>query len=66
MRATALAYLEAGGARAAASALGVHKNTVLYRLRQVEDLLGHPIDKDPLRLHLALLLADHYGPRALQ
>lgn len=65
LRATALAYLDAGGARAAAAALGVHKNTVLYRLRQVEDLLGHPLDDRPLGLHLALLLADRYGPRAL-
>ncbi|MPY99468.1 MAG: hypothetical protein GEU97_15990 [Actinophytocola sp.] len=65
LRATALAYLEAGGARAAAAALGVHKNTVLYRLRQVEDLLGHPLAADPLGLHLALILADRFGPHAL-
>lgn len=65
LRATALAYLAAGGARAAAAALGVHKNTVLYRLRQVEDLLGRPLDADPLGLHLALLLADRFGPHAL-
>lgn len=67
LRATAQAYLQAGGsARAAAEQLGVHKNTVLYRLRQVDELLGHPIDERRLPLEVALLVADAYGLRVLQ
>lgn len=66
LRETALAYLRVGGsARAAAAALGVHKNTILYRLRQVDELLGHPIDQRRLPLELALLIADTYGDRVL-
>lgn len=66
LRATAQAYLQEGGsARAAAARLGVHKNTVLYRLRQVDELLGHPIDERRLPLEVALLLADTYGRRVL-
>lgn len=66
LRETALAYLRAGGsARAAASELGVHKNTILYRLRQVDELLGHPVDERRLPLELALLVAEAYGARVL-
>lgn len=66
LRATAQAYVQAGGnARAAAARLGVHKNTVLYRLRQIEELLGHPIDERRLSLEIALLLADAHGTRVL-
>ena len=66
LRATVLAYLDAGGARSAAAALAVHKNTVLYRLRQAENLLGYPLAERPLTLHLALLLTDRFGPRLVR
>lgn len=66
LRETALAYLAVGGsARTAADALGVHKNTVLYRLKQAENLLGHGIDERRLELELALKVADVYGERVL-
>lgn len=66
LRETVLAYLTAGGsARAAAAALRVHKNTVLYRLKQAEELLGRAIDERRLPLELALLLVDTYGERVL-
>lgn len=66
LRETAQAYLRVGGsARRAAAELGVHKNTVLYRLRQVDELLGHSIDERRLPLEVALLLADTYGARVL-
>jgi DNA-binding PucR family transcriptional regulator len=66
LRETARAYLQVGGsARAAAAELGVHKNTILYRLRQVDELLGHPIDERRLPLELALLLTDAYGGRIM-
>lgn len=58
LRATVLAYLRAGAnARAAAEALGVHKNTVLYRIKQAEELLGAPVERR--RLHLELALTAH-------
>ncbi|MQA60034.1 MAG: PucR family transcriptional regulator [Actinophytocola sp.] len=65
LRQTVLAYLSAGGARAAAATLRVHKNTVLYRLKQAERLLGHGLDERRLELELALTVADVYGERVL-
>lgn len=66
LRETTRAYLAAGGnARIAAEALGTHKNRVLYRIAQVEGLLGHPIFERRLHLELALLLSDGYGHRAV-
>jgi DNA-binding PucR family transcriptional regulator len=66
LRETVAAYYAAGGsARAAADALGLHKNTVLYRLRQAEELLGHGIDERRLPLELALMLAAAHGDRVL-
>src|SRR4051794_35602789 len=44
LRATLAAYFATGqNAAAAAAALGVHDRTVLYRLRSIEERLGHPI-----------------------
>ncbi|WP_327120871.1 helix-turn-helix domain-containing protein [Nocardia sp. NBC_01730] len=37
-----------------AGALDIHKNTVLYRLQQIEGLLGHPIGDRKLQLEIAL------------
>ncbi len=58
LRKTLLAYLEAGGSHVAAAArLGVHRNTLAYRLKQI----AHLTRRDPtdpanhLVLHLALL-----------
>ncbi|MCC8929223.1 MULTISPECIES: PucR family transcriptional regulator [Nocardiaceae] len=47
---------------AAARALGVHKNTVRYRIQRAEEMLGHPIGANRLKLELALEYADTYGP----
>jgi hypothetical protein len=54
---TLLAYLECGdSAPMAASRLGVHEQTVRYRLRRIEELLG-PLTRDPAaRLDLMLVL----------
>jgi hypothetical protein len=38
--------------------LGVHQNTVLYRVEQVETLLGRPLGERRLELETALRLAD--------
>ncbi|MCW2855587.1 MAG: hypothetical protein JWR52_1202 [Marmoricola sp.] len=66
LRETTLAYLRAGGsARDAALALGVHKNTVLYRMRGIEEALGHPLTERRLSLEVALELVDRLGPRVL-
>lgn len=66
LRETTLAYLRAGGsARDAAAALGVHKNTVLYRLRAIEEALGRPLSGRRLSLEVALELVDRLGAQAL-
>lgn len=46
-----------GGAEAVATALGVHKNTVRYRVGQAERLLGHPLQT---RAGDVLLALDYY------
>ncbi|MCW2786780.1 MAG: hypothetical protein JWP74_3297 [Marmoricola sp.] len=66
LRETMLAYLRAGGsARDAAVALGVHKNTVLYRLRGIEEALGHPLTEGRLPLEIALSLVEQLGDGVL-
>lgn len=58
LRETLRAYLAHGGAqRTTAEALGIHRNTLTYRLRQIRSLLDVDPD-DPtarLNLHLALV-----------
>ncbi|MEU9356720.1 helix-turn-helix domain-containing protein [Streptomyces sp. NPDC048301] len=60
---TAAAWFDAAGsAEAAAQALYCHRNTVRYRLRRLEELIGLPL-KDPrnaARLQLALHTARQY------
>lgn len=41
----------------AARRLGVHTNTVTYRVRRAEELLGHPASERQLELRMALRLA---------
>lgn len=41
--------------------LGVHRNTVRYRLEQIEQLLGHPLDSRRLELEVALRCAASLG-----
>jgi hypothetical protein len=57
LRETLRAYLETGGSRADASnRLGIHRNTLAYRLRRIGELIGRDVG-DPqlwLTLHLAL------------
>lgn len=56
LRETVLAYLESGMDGAAAR-LAIHRNTVRYRLRQAEELLGRPVTERRRELELALLCA---------
>ncbi|WP_188113565.1 PucR family transcriptional regulator [Nocardioides humilatus] len=55
---TLLTLLEEGGNRGRTGRrLNIHENTVSYRVRQAEELLGRSIDERPLDLALALKLA---------
>jgi len=61
-----LAVLDAqGGLAAAAEALGVHRNTVLQRLRRAEERRGRPGTERVAELHAALHLAQVLGPVVL-
>jgi DNA-binding PucR family transcriptional regulator len=62
LRRTLRVWLATGGsAPAAAARLGVHKNTVLYRVHRAGALLPRPVDADRLALELALAAADEVG-----
>ncbi|WP_280233374.1 PucR family transcriptional regulator [Nocardia cyriacigeorgica] len=62
LRETLRAYLHCQRSpEAAAKLLGVHKNTVRYRIQRIEELLGHPIDERALPLHTALACVAAYG-----
>ena len=41
-----------------ARALGMHRNSVLYRLQRCEELLGTPISEHTLERHVALVLTE--------
>jgi hypothetical protein len=57
------AYLLQGSSLARVSRqLGVHENTVSYRLRRAEEILGRRIDEHQLELQAALRLARLLGP----
>ncbi|GAA3514542.1 helix-turn-helix domain-containing protein [Aeromicrobium panaciterrae] len=58
-----LAVLDAqGGLAAAAVELGVHRNTVLQRVRRAEGRRGSPATERVAELHAALRLVDVLGP----
>ncbi|CAN5660300.1 PucR family transcriptional regulator [soil metagenome] len=55
------------GPKEAASILGVHRNTVLYRLERIKDLTGLDLDDADVRLRLHLAYCSHialFGERA--
>lgn len=61
-RAALLAVLDAQGSLAAAArSLGVHRNTVLQRMRRAEERRGRPAQDGLLELHAALRLVDVLG-----
>lgn len=58
VRDTLRVFLEENGSfQNAAARLGVHKNTVAYRIRRAEELLGHGVRERQLELEIALRLA---------
>jgi len=59
LRATVRVYLEENLSPArAARRLGIHQNTVVYRVKQTEERLGHAIEQRRLQLEVALRLSD--------
>ncbi len=59
LRATVRAYLEENLSQVrAARRLGIHPNTVVYRVKRAEELLGHPVDQRRLQLEVALRLSE--------
>ena len=61
-----LAVLDAqGGLAAAAEELGVHRNTVLQRVRRAEERRGRPASERVAELHAALRLVHVLGPVVL-
>lgn len=56
---TVRVFLDAGSSYVhAGRRLGVHENTVRYRVRRASDLLGRPLDVRTLDLHVALLMQE--------
>ncbi|MDQ2682306.1 MAG: helix-turn-helix domain-containing protein [Chloroflexota bacterium] len=65
LRDTLLAYLNSGGSHVETAAkLGIHRNTLAYRLRQIGSLIGRDPDDPEMRLvmHLALVAAQMPAP----
>jgi hypothetical protein len=66
LRETLLGYLELDRSVATtAERLYVAKNTVVYRVKKAEQLLGRSVREDRLRLHTALFLAVRLGSGVL-
>ena len=66
LRETLRVFLAMGGRSArAAKELYVHQNTVAYRIKRAEELLGRRVTEDPVELICALTLADTLGPAVL-
>ena len=58
LAATLRVFLDEQGSRArAARRLGLHENTIGYRIRQAEEILGRSVEENALELHVALVLA---------
>jgi DNA-binding PucR family transcriptional regulator len=65
-RAALLAVLDAKGSlTTAARTLGIHKNTVLQRVRRAEERRGRPATVKVAELHAALLVCDVLGASVL-
>jgi hypothetical protein len=62
-----LAVLDAqGGLTTAARTLGIHRNTVLQRVRRAEERRGRPATANIAELHAALLVCDVLGASVLR
>lgn len=62
LRETVLVFLDARGSfNDAAGRLHVHKNTVHYRVRKAEEMLGHPLAENRLDIEVALRTCAQLG-----
>jgi len=61
LRETVRAVFEEDSLAAAADRVAVHYNTVVYRLRRAEEILGRPVTQNELRLQIALHLVEVVG-----
>lgn len=62
LRSTLRAYFESDQSLVKTAArLYLHRNTVVYRLRRIEQLLGRPVGEHALELHAALDLVANLG-----
>ena len=67
LRDTLRVFLQEGGSfKASAERLTLHKNTVQYRVRKAEEILGRPISEDRLNVELALLASRWLGAAVLR
>jgi DNA-binding PucR family transcriptional regulator len=67
LRDTLRVFLQEGGSfKASAERLTLHKNTVQYRVRKAEEILGRPIAEDRLNVELALLASRWLGAAVLR
>ena len=57
---------EKGSFKATAEKLTLHKNTVQYRVRKAEDVLGVRVDENRLQIELALLACRWLGVAVLR
>ncbi|MFE6922015.1 PucR family transcriptional regulator [Nocardia sp. NPDC057663] len=66
LRDTVREFLYARGSiNATANLLGVHPNTIRYRLQQAERRMGHPIERRRVHIELALRCLEIYGDELL-
>ena len=64
LTATLRTYLDEHSSRSrTAKRLGIHENTVSYRIKQAEEILGRSVDQRTLELRVALALAQHVRVR---
>ncbi|MER6223081.1 helix-turn-helix domain-containing protein [Streptomyces sp900105755] len=67
LRETAQIFLDNGCSyTATASAQILHKNTVQYRIRKAEEIMGHPIQKEHTDLEIALRAVQYLGSTLLR
>lgn len=62
LRATVRVFLDTRGSYTdAAARMHVHKNTIHYRVRKAEEILGRPLGEGRLDIEVALLVCDQLG-----
>ncbi|MFJ8503614.1 PucR family transcriptional regulator [Streptomyces avermitilis] len=67
LRETAQIFLDTGCSyTATASAQILHKNTVQYRIRKAEEIMGHPVQKGRADLEVALRAVEYLGSTLLR